>query len=251
MTNLSEIVSANKERMRVLAMRGRNSVFRKVEKDVDYEDDDDDDDDDDVVGAREEGREEEEEDEEDEEFEEVVEDDGLYLTPLNFSMVDSGIYRSGFPQLANFTFLETLGLRSIIYLCPEPYPEPNSEFLRSHGIRLFQFGIEGNKEPFASIPVDTIMDALVVLTDPKNYPLLVHCKRGKHRTGCLVGCFRKWQGWCLSSVFEEYQRFAAAKSRVSDLMFIEMFDVSALRQTLNAASLTLPHGSSPQMKHTY
>ncbi|CAN6462724.1 unnamed protein product [Victoria cruziana] len=248
MTNLSEIVSANKESATVLAMRGRNCVFRKVEKNDSYVDDDDDDDDyDDVVGGRD-GRE-AEEDEEDEEFEEVMEDGGLYLTPLNFSMVDAGIYRSGFPQPANFTFLETLGLRSIIYLCPEPYPEPNSEFLRSHGIRLFHFGIEGNKEPF-SVPVDTIMDALVVLTDPKNYPVLVHCKRGKHRTGCLVGCFRKRQGWCLSSVFEEYQRFAAAKSRVLDLMFIEMFDVSSLRQSLNA-SLTLPHGNSSQMKHTY
>lgn len=31
------------------------------------------------------------------------------------------------------------------YLCPEPYPESNTEFLKSNGITLFQFGIEGNK----------------------------------------------------------------------------------------------------------
>lgn len=30
-------------------------------------------------------------------------------------------------------------------LCPEPYPEANQEFLRAHGIRLFQFGIDGSK----------------------------------------------------------------------------------------------------------
>lgn len=29
------------------------------------------------------------------------------------------------------------------YLCPEPYPEENLEFLQSRNIRLFQFGIEG------------------------------------------------------------------------------------------------------------
>ncbi|KAL5865277.1 hypothetical protein ACOSQ3_002791 [Xanthoceras sorbifolium] len=138
------------------------------------------------------------------------------VPPLNFSMVDNGIFRSGFPDSANFTFLQTLRLRSIIYLCPEPYPDANTEFLKSNGIRLFQFGIEGHKEPFVNIPEDMIREALKVLLDVRNHPVLIHCKRGKHRTGCLVGCLRKLQRWCLSSVFDEYQRFAAAKARVSD-----------------------------------
>ncbi|KAJ1375744.1 Protein-tyrosine phosphatase-like, partial [Sesbania bispinosa] len=69
----------------------------------------------------------------------------LFIPPLNFAMVDNGIFRSGFPEPANFSFLQTLGLRSIIYLCPEPYPEANIEFLKSNGIKLYQFGIEGHK----------------------------------------------------------------------------------------------------------
>ncbi|XP_021273647.1 probable tyrosine-protein phosphatase At1g05000 isoform X2 [Herrania umbratica] len=143
-------------------------------------------------------------------------DDLNLIPPLNFAMVDNGIFRSGFPDSANFSFLQTLNLRSIIYLCPEPYPEANTEFLKSNGIRLFQFGIEGYKEPFVNIPEDTIREALKVVLDARNHPVLIHCKRGKHRTGCLVGCLRKLQRWCLSSVFDEYQRFAAAKARVSD-----------------------------------
>ncbi|XAR55320.1 Protein-tyrosine-phosphatase [Bertholletia excelsa] len=153
----------------------------------------------------------------------------LYIPPLNFAMVDNGIFRSGFPDVANFTFLQSLGLRSVICLCPEPYPEANTQFLKSNGIQLFQFGIEGCKEPFVNIPEDTIREALKVLLDEKNHPLLIHCKRGKHRTGCLVGCLRKLQKWCLSSVFDEYQRFAAAKARVSDQRFIELFDVASLK----------------------
>lgn len=153
----------------------------------------------------------------------------LFIPPLNFAMVDNGIFRSGFPDSANFSFLQTLGLRSIICLCPEPYPETNMEFLKSNGIRLFQFGIEGYKEPFVNIPEDTIREALKVVLDVRNHPVLIHCKRGKHRTGCLVGCIRKLQRWCLSSVFDEYQRFAAAKARVSDQRFMELFDVSSLK----------------------
>nr|XP_010908343.1 probable tyrosine-protein phosphatase DSP4 [Elaeis guineensis] len=154
----------------------------------------------------------------------------LLCPPTNFAMVDRGIYRSGFPNSDNLGFLDALKLRSIVYLCPEPYPEVNAEFVKSRGIRLFQFGIEGSKEPFVTIPKDTIMEALRVLLDIRNHPVLIHCKRGKHRTGCLVGCFRKLQNWCLSSVFEEYLRFAAAKARVSDLRFIETFDVSCMMQ---------------------
>ncbi|KAK6932790.1 Atypical dual-specificity phosphatase Siw14-like [Dillenia turbinata] len=142
----------------------------------------------------------------------VREAEDLLVPPLNFAMVDNGIFRSGFPDVANFPFLQTLALRSIIYLCPEPYPEPNQEFLESNGIRLFQFGIDGRKEPFVNIPDETIREALRV-----------------HRTGCLVGCLRKIQRWCLSSIFDEYQRFAAAKARVSDQRFMELFDISSLK----------------------
>ncbi|XP_038879707.1 tyrosine-protein phosphatase DSP3-like [Benincasa hispida] len=156
--------------------------------------------------------------------------DAILLPPPNFSMVEDGIFRSGFPQPANFPFLRSLNLRSIIYLCPEPYPEENLEFLKANNIKLFQFKIEGKKEPFVSIPKDAILEALKILIDVRNHPILIHCKRGKHRTGSLVGCLRKFQNWCLTSVFEEYQRFAGMKSRVTDLQFIETFDIASLRQ---------------------
>lgn len=40
----------------------------------------------------------------------------LFTPPLNFAMVDNGIFRSGFPDTANFAFLQTLGLRSIMWV---------------------------------------------------------------------------------------------------------------------------------------
>lgn len=157
----------------------------------------------------------------------VVSDaEGLYIPPLNFSLVDNGVFRSGFPDTSNFAFLQSLGLRSIVYLCPEPYPETNMEFLKAKGIKLFQFGIEGHKEPFVKIPEAAIREALEVILDVKNHPVLIHCKRGKHRTGCLVGCLRKLQKWCLSSIFDEYQRFAGPKARLCDQRFIELFDIT-------------------------
>ncbi|WOH05941.1 hypothetical protein DCAR_0625364 [Daucus carota subsp. sativus] len=51
----------------------------------------------------------------------------------------------------------------------------------------------------------------------------------QHRTGCAVGCLRKLQRWGLTSIFYEYQRFAAVKARVSDQRFMELFDVSTFK----------------------
>ncbi|KAG0470629.1 hypothetical protein HPP92_016685 [Vanilla planifolia] len=164
----------------------------------------------------------------DEEFA-AGEEEELLVPPLNFAVVEDGVFRSGFPEIANFGFIQTLQLRSVVYLCPEPYPEANMEFLDSNGIKFFQFGIEGHKEPFVNIPEETVHEALKVVLDTRNHPLLIHCKRGKHRTGCVVGCLRKLQKWCLSSVFDEYQLFAAAKARVSDKRFLERFDVGGLK----------------------
>eukprot|EP00246_Nothoceros_aenigmaticus_P001102 TRINITY_DN1144_c0_g1_i2.p1 TRINITY_DN1144_c0_g1~~TRINITY_DN1144_c0_g1_i2.p1 ORF type:complete len:201 (+),score=25.12 TRINITY_DN1144_c0_g1_i2:450-1052(+) len=160
---------------------------------------------------------------------EAAEDD-LLIPPLNFAMVDKGVYRSGYPNAKNLPFLRKLRLKSIVYLCPEPYPEANIEFVEKSGIKLFHFGIEGNKEPFVDIPDDVIREALKVLLDVRNHPLLIHCNKGKHRTGCLVGCLRKVQNWSLTSIFDEYRRFAGTKVRMLDQQFMELFDVSSFRK---------------------
>lgn len=151
-----------------------------------------------------------------------------FVPPLNFAMVNPGVYRSGFPEPLNFPFLRTLKLQSILCLCPDPYPTENMEFLQGNGIRLFQIGIDGSK--YVAIPEDVIQEALKVVLDVRNHPLLIHCKRGKHRTGCVVGCLRKLQRWCLVSIFDEYKCFAAVKARISDQNFIEGFDVTSLTQ---------------------
>ncbi|GAA5846506.1 hypothetical protein JCM9279_006719 [Rhodotorula babjevae] len=143
--------------------------------------------------------------------------------PENFAMVSPKLYRSSFPRDKHFAFLRSLGLKSVMVLVQEPYPEENVEFLKAEGIQLFQFGIPGNKEPFVSIPEDKIVGALSTILDARNHPMLIHCNKGKHRTGCVVGCLRRLQLWSLVSVFDEYRRYSHPKSRAMDLQCIEAF----------------------------
>ena len=160
-------------------------------------------------------------------------------------MVWRGVYRSSYPTKRNFSFLQQLGLRSILFLCPEEYPESHHEFLKDQGIHLLQFGLEGNKEPFDEIPEDRITSALRAVLDPVNHPLLIHCNQGKHRTGCLVGCLRKAQRWSLVAIFEEYRRFAGSKARVVDQQFIERIQLPLDIATRHAAPTHLSDRAVP------
>lgn len=144
----------------------------------------------------------------------AVERSMLLIPPLNFAMVDEGIFRSGYPHKNNLPFLQTLNLRSIVYLCPEAYPAVFVEFFKEQNIKLFHHGIEGTKEPFVDIPDNVIREALKCILDKRNRPVLIHCRKGKHRTGCVVGCYRKVHNYALTPIFDEYQRFAGTKARV-------------------------------------
>lgn len=159
------------------------------------------------------------------------------IPPENFSMVSTNIYRSSFPRKKNFPFLASLGLKSVVSLVLEEYPGQNLKFFEDHGVKFYQFGIPGNKEPFIQIPDDIITNALVTMLDTRNYPMLVHCNKGKHRTGCLVGCFRKLQKWAATSIFDEYLRFAFPKSRSMDQQFIELYDTSYVWKCVDRAWL--------------
>ncbi|KAF0702877.1 hypothetical protein AaE_015660 [Aphanomyces astaci] len=166
------------------------------------------------------------------------------IPPENFAMVERGLYRSGFPKKKNFTFLRTLGLKSILTLVLEDYPLSNNEFNKLNNVTLLQFGVPGNKEPFVDIPEKGIAAALSAVLDQRNHPMLIHCNKGKvrhcpcillpsylHRTGCLVGCLRKVQRWAFSSIFDEYIRFSHPKPRMMDQQFIELFKTELVKES--------------------
>eukprot|EP00127_Corallochytrium_limacisporum_P002281 Clim_evm69s109 gene=Clim_evmTU69s109 len=149
--------------------------------------------------------------------------------PDNFAMVQQGIYRSAFPKRKNFEFLKKLNLKTILTLVLEDLPLANKRFCKENGITILQFGVPGNKEPFVDIPEKVMRAALSVLLDTRFHPVLIHCNKGKHRTGSLVGCLRKMEKWSHTSICDEYRRFSYPKSRASDQQFIELFNTAKVK----------------------
>ncbi|MCJ1226708.1 hypothetical protein MMC12_003361 [Toensbergia leucococca] len=150
------------------------------------------------------------------------------IGPLgNFGVVEQDIYRSNFPGFGNFEHLESLGLRTILTLVSGDYPTENADFMREHGIQHFQIPIPANKNPFVVIPSSDIARALGIIQDRRNHPILIHCNKGKHRTGCIVACYRKINEWPMDSIITEYRKYAGSKSRPFDEIFIRGFDEQA------------------------
>ena len=95
-------------------------------------------------------------------------------------------------------------------------------WLEDQHIEIFHLG----EAALSAKPVseETVLEGLHVLLDPSAYPLLVMCNLGRHRTGTMIGCLRKLQGWNLTSILEEYRRHAGSKFRQLNEQFIELFD---------------------------
>ena len=151
-----------------------------------------------------------------------------FIPPTNFAVIEKGLYRSAFPVKRNFPFIHHLGIKSILVLVPEEYPEDSLKFMNRFDIKLFKYPLVGNKEPFTEIPTDMVVEMMHLILDTRNLPMLVHCNSGKHRTGSVVGCIRRIQGWSLSSILWEYRLYAEPKPRFMDQQFIELFDINQI-----------------------
>ena len=147
--------------------------------------------------------------------------------PPNYGCVDRNkIYRSSYPQDRNVDFVRSLGVRTVLTLVDT---EPS---------RGFQYWIENDRLPWAKLEIkpnkdksgridtkmDSICEAILFLLDSSNHPVYVHCNQGKHRTGCVVACLRKVQGWSMKDIMEEYEDYAGGKSRAGDRALIKAFN---------------------------
>lgn len=146
---------------------------------------------------------------------------------MNFGVVAPGLYRSGYPCPQHFLSMRSLRLKTIVTLVVHDEPDEALEsFVSEANIKQVFFAIKGTKKE--AIPDAVMSDILGVVLEPSNYPLLVHCNKGKHRTGCVVAAARKAHGWHSSRALAEYRSFAEPKVRGTDVDYITNFDHVAM-----------------------
>lgn len=128
----------------------------------------------------------------------------------NFTEVDEHIYRGGQPTVEGLKSLAKLGVKTVIDLRASEQLDEKKQ-VEALGMKYLHFSMPALSAP----PDERVAEVLKVLEDPTastNWPVFIHCMRGKDRTGLIVACYRiKHQGWDNQKALEEAKQHGLSR----------------------------------------
>jgi len=100
-----------------------------------------------------------------------------------------------------------------------------------------------------------IDEFLELLDDPENYPVLIHCKAGLHRTGLLTAVYRmEYDGWSVADAVEElrangFGTFAATAANLYVQQFILNYERGVRRRRKPCPAAGEAQSAKPEPKN--
>ncbi len=153
-------------------------------------------------------------------------------------IVEGKLYRSGCLTADGLRdAIKELKIKTIINLMEEsPDPDLVTSHLNSRrvkesavckelGVHLKFLHVEvltddpdGKKQPA------TLAKYFEILDDPANYPILLHCKAGLHRTGVLAAVYRmEYQGWTRQEAMNEMKSHGFGPAATSANLYVQQY----------------------------
>jgi len=130
-------------------------------------------------------------------------DDDTAVEIENFGKVNDHFYRGAQPMDRHYKQLAALGVKTIVDLRADPVPQAHFEAERA-GLRYLNLPLEEKRYP----PADAAEQFLKIVNDQTNWPVFVHCKGGRHRTGAMTAVYRmEVDGWNLEQAYKEMKRY--------------------------------------------
>ena len=121
----------------------------------------------------------------------------------NFGKVNENYYRGSQPDAEQFTRLKRLGIKTVIDLRKDSVSEA-PEWVRAAGMQYFNIPMKASR-PATPEQTDYF---LKLVNDPANWPVYVHCKGGRHRTGALTAIYRiTHDGWTADQAYKEMKEY--------------------------------------------
>lgn len=142
-----------------------------------------------------------------------------YSTHKRLRVVTEGkVYRSGCMTADGFRdAIRRYGIRTVLNL-QEEASDPDlrdsyfstssvreSQVCREMGVRYEFLSVDlVHPKDFATQKPATIERFLKLMDDPNIYPVLIHCRAGLHRTGCVLALYRmEYEGWSKEEALRE------------------------------------------------
>jgi len=124
----------------------------------------------------------------------------------HFGTVREGtLYRSGQPRGLGLAWVKYSGIRTLINLRqPDSKGTPEEKaFAAENGLNFYNFSIGSSHADIEQ----TVGRFLAIIDDQSNWPILVHCSRGKERSGVLSAVFRiEYDRWPNDQALQETYR---------------------------------------------
>jgi protein tyrosine/serine phosphatase len=187
----------------------------------------------------------------------------VYAYSKRLRVVDPGrLYRSGQLTAAGFAdAVASLHIRTVINAQDE-FEDPDiyegfwatrtvkeTELCRRLGVRYVHLkpGTVSRRRTPQERPA-AIDEFLAVMDDPANYPVLLHCHAGLHRTGILSAVYRmEYQGWSPAAAFRELKAQGFGEwvcTRANDYVAQYVLTYQPGRRHATGRSGNLPHDST-------
>lgn len=185
-----------------------------------------------------------------------------YRTHKRLRVVTEGkVYRSGCMTAEGFReAIQRHGIRTVINLQDEA-PDPDldnsyfslsttreSALCKEMGVRFIYLPVDLVHPSEAPGKHPAVIDRFLELLDDETiYPILVHCRAGLHRTGCLMALYRmEYEGWSKEEALSELKAHGFgefASSAAND--YITQFILAYQPRTAAAASAPSRQHSVP------
>jgi tyrosine-protein phosphatase SIW14 len=121
----------------------------------------------------------------------------------NFGKVDDHYYRGSQPHHKQFAELKGLGIKTVIDLRRDFKPEAE-KWAEEIGLKYFRIPLN----PATPATREQTSYFLSLVSDPANWPVYVHCKGGKHRTGAMTAIYRiTHDEWTADQAYLEMKQY--------------------------------------------
>ena len=121
----------------------------------------------------------------------------------NFGKVNNNYYRGSQPLADQFIDLKKLGIKTIIDLRQDSIKDA-ADRARAAGLQYINIPLT-TKRPATD---EQTRYFLKLVNNQENWPVFVHCKGGRHRTGEMTAIYRINQdGWTADQAYEEMKKY--------------------------------------------
>jgi tyrosine-protein phosphatase SIW14 len=125
------------------------------------------------------------------------------VTIENFGKVNDHYYRGSQPTHKQFGELKRLGIKTVIDLRRDFKPDAET-WAEEIGLKYFRISLN----PGTPATKEQTSYFLSLVNDSANWPVYVHCKGGRHRTGALTAIYRiTHDGWTADQAYNEMKEY--------------------------------------------